>query len=94
MENNNIKFLCLDIKLESKALAMIYYNSKIEYNFGDGSYFPNIRCDRTLVMHASIMEYWKLLFCVSRSEWCITFSFNMPVRFILPWSQPQRARVW
>jgi hypothetical protein len=36
----NIKILCLDIKLESKALAMIYYNSKIEYNFGDGSCFP------------------------------------------------------
>ncbi len=37
--------MCLDIKLELKALAMIFYNSKIEYNFGDGSYFPNIGCD-------------------------------------------------
>lgn len=36
----NIIFLGLDIKLESKALAITYYNSKIEYNFGDGSYFP------------------------------------------------------
>ncbi len=88
----NIKFFCLDIKLKSKALAMIHYNSKIEYNFGDGSYFPTfLVTDHTLVMHATIMEYWKLLFCVSRSKWCIGFSFNRPVRFILPWSQPQKS---